>query len=214
MKKLTLAISAAALALTGAGVAAYAAEADGHQMMNPMADKIVTRAEASAHASAMFDKLDANHDGKLDPADRTARQIEHFKKIDSDGNGAISQAEFLAVHARKQGEPGMGQGRGKGGMEGPGAMGHEGHRAMPMMGMVMLKMADTNKDGAVSREEFVSAAMAHFDKADANHDGNLTPDERRAAMKAMHEKMKAMGGMGRGMRGGMHDGPTPPPPAN
>ncbi len=211
MKKLTLAISAAVLAVTGAGVAAFAAEATGHRMMGPMADITVTRAEASAHANAMFDKLDANHDGKIDAGDREARQIEHFKKMDTDGNGAISQAEFLAGHARKMGERGMGQGRAGDGMKDRGmgdrgAMRHEGRGEMPMMGMVMLKMADTNKDGAVSRDEFVGSAMAHFDQADANHDGKLTPDERRAAMKAMHEKMKGMRGMG-----GMREGPMPAP---
>ncbi|MEO7248077.1 MAG: EF-hand domain-containing protein [Novosphingobium sp.] len=209
MNKLTLAISAAALAFAGAGFAAYAAEADGHHMMDPMGAKTVTRAEALAHAAAMFDKLDANHDGKLDTADREARQIARFKKIDTDGNGAISQTEFPAAHARKLGDHGMGHDRGGDGMKDHGRMGHEGRREMPMMGMVMLKMADTNKDGAVSRDEFVSAAMAHFDQADANHDGKVTPEERRAAMMAMHDRMKGMRGMG-----GMHEGPMPPSPSN
>ena len=212
MKKLTLAISAAVLAVTGAGFAAYAADADGHHMMNPMGDKSVTRAEASAHASAMFDKLDANHDGKIDPADREAKMLERFRKLDADGNGSISQAEFLAAHARKMGGHGMGHDRDGGGMKDGGMKDHamgkdrQGRREMPMMGMVMLKMADTNHDNAVSRAEFVGAAMAHFDAADANHDGNLTPQERRTAMQAMHAKMKAMRKMG-----GMHEGPMPAP---
>ena len=218
MKKLTLAISAAALAFAGAGFAAYAAEADGHRMMGAMADKTLTRTEASAHASAMFDKLDVNRDGKIDPADRTARQIERFKKVDSDGNGAISQAEFLAAQARKSGERGMGPNRDGGammerGMKRRGMMGHAGGREMPMVGMVMLRMADTNRDSAVSREEFVAAAMGHFDQADSNHDGKLTPDERRAAMQAMHAKMKGMRAMG-GMQHGTGEGPMPSPSGN
>ncbi len=217
MKKLTLAISAAALAVT-AGYTAFAAETDGHRMMGAMADKTVTRAEASTHASAMFDKLDVNRDGKIDPADRTARQIERFRKIDTDANGAISQAEFLAAHARKSGERGMGRDRDGGamkerGMMRRGMMGHAGGREMPMVGMVMLKMADTNRDSVVSREEFVAAAMGHFDQADSNHDGKLTPDERRAAKQAMHAKMKGMRGMG-GMQHGTGEGPMPSPSGN
>ena len=105
------------------------------------------------------------------------------------------------------------------GMGGTGAGMHGGKRGA-MMGYVMLRMADINKDGAVSRDEFVAAALAHFDKADANHDGKVTPEERRAAMKAMHEHMGGMKGRGgmHGMRGPMDhpmgDGPPPPPPGN
>ena len=217
MKKLILAISAAALVVT-ASYAAFAADTDGHRMMGAMADKTVTRAEASTHASAMFDKLDINRDGKIDPADRTARQIERFRKIDTDGNGSISQDEFLAAHARKSGERGMGRARDGGamnerGMKRRGMMGHAGGREMPMVGMVMLRMADTNRDSAVSREEFVAAAMGHFDQADSNHDGKLTPDERRAAMQAMHAKMKSMRAMG-GMQHGTGEGPMPSPSGN
>ena len=136
MKKLTLALSAAALALSAA---AYAAPEG--PMADPMGDQTVTRAEVEAKARAMFDKMDVNHDGKLDRADREAHQAEQFKKMDTDGNGAISPAEFAAAHDR-----------------GPGEKGQIKH---PMMAMMMLHKADANHDNAVSRDEFVAAALGH-----------------------------------------------------
>jgi len=219
MKKITLALSAAALAIAGTALYAEAPAKHGMgrgmgdhpMMMDPMGDKTVTRAEATAKAGEMFDKMDANHDGKLDKADREARQAGHFDKIDADHNGSISRDEFLAAHQMQPMAEGglnheMGQRMG-GKMRGQGAM-------------MMLRMADANKDGAISKDEFIAAALKHFDMADANHDGSLTPEERKAAMAMMREHMghrrAGMGGMG-GMGGMKHDGPMgdmPPPPKN
>ena len=76
--------------------------------------------------------------------------------------------------------------------------------------MMMLKMADTNKDGSVTRDEFVAASGQHFDKMDTNKDGKLTKEERKAAHTKMRGMRKGKGGPG-GHAG--HDMP-PPPPAN
>ena len=74
----------------------------------------------------------------------------------------------------------------------------------------MLKKADTNHDGKVSKSEFLAAAatraekrfnhmdanhdgvldkqdhQAHFDKMDSNHDGSISREE----FQSFHEKMK------------------------
>ena len=81
--------------------------------------------------------------------------------------------------------------------------------------MMMVRMADANKDGTITRDEFVGGMLKHFDMADANKDGKITPDERRAAMMKMHEQMKGMKGMKSGMNhdmGAMPKGDAPPPP--
>ncbi|RYY26507.1 MAG: ca2+ sensor protein [Sphingomonadales bacterium] len=78
------------------------------------------------------------------------------------------------------------------------------HRMMrdPMM------MADTNKDGIVTRDETIAAVTARFAKLDANKDGKITVEERKAARAAMRAEMgdrkgdKAEGRMGKRMRGG------------
>lgn len=48
---------------------------------------------------------------------------------------------------------------------------------------------DRNHAGRMSRDQFIAAAMAHFDGADINHDGTLTPEEARKAAKI---KQKAL----------------------
>jgi hypothetical protein len=50
----------------------------------------------------------------------------------------------------------------------------------------MFEMADANRDGRVSLAEAQSAALAHFDKADLNHDGKITPDERHQVRETIH----------------------------
>ncbi len=204
MKKYLIGISALALGLAGA---AYAA--DEMPGGDPLGDKTVTKAEFLAKGTAMFDKMDVNHDGKLDQADRGAHESEMFDHLDTNHDGSVSRGEFTAAHAQggPDGEPGADQRRGEHG---------GGH-----MGMMMMRMADTNHDGAVTRDEFAAAQAKHFDMMDANHDGQLTQTERKAA----RDKMKGMDGMGGGMRHGgkqgnqpMGDMPMgdmpPPPPAN
>jgi Ca2+-binding EF-hand superfamily protein len=64
---------------------------------------------------------------------------------------------------------------------------------------MMLRVADANKDGAVTEAEFLDAHAKHFAMLDTNKDGSVTAQERRAAMTKMRDHMKQM-------RGGKHDG--------
>ena len=212
MTKKIFALSLVALGLAGT---AYAAEMPAGA--DPLGDKVQTKAEFQAKGAQMFDMMDANKDGKLDPADRAAHEGQMFDRLDTNKDGAISRAEFGAAHqGGAAGHGDMMRGDMPGGAAGQrgGAMHGGGHGGM---GMMMLKMADTNKDGAVSRDEFVATHGKHFDMMDADHDGKLTKAERQAA----HDKMRAMHGKrGGGMRGDhkmgdhkMGDMP-PPPPAN
>ena len=193
MTKKTWIAAAASLAAIAVAGGAYAAETAAS----------TTRAEAQSHAVQMFARMDQNKDGQLDPADRAARQGAMFERLDANKDGAVSRAEFDAAHADREGPGGPGMGRhgdgpGHDGDKGPRMGRHGGGRGMH--GMMMLGMADANKDGAVTQAEFSAAALAHFDKADANHDGSLTRAERRAA----HEEMRKT------MRERM-DAPAPPP---
>ncbi|HET6526947.1 hypothetical protein [Sphingopyxis sp.] len=157
-----------------------------------------TRAEVQTRAAEMFAKLDANKDGKLDTADRAAkraeRQAKMFAKLDADGNGSISKAEWDqhgADRAAKRAE--RGEKRAVTGEAGHGkrhAMrGHHGKRG-GYHGMMMGK-ADTDGDKAISQAEFQTAALARFDAADANKDGQVTPEERKAQRGAWRAKRGA-----------------------
>lgn len=205
MKKFTLALTAAALAIgTAVAGVAYAEQTGAmggmhakHRMMaDPFGDATITRADAQAKATAMFDEHDRNHDGKLDQADRAARIGEHFDKMDANHDGTISKPEFVAAHEQAMG-----------GHDGPGhdgtKMGH-GMMGRGMMGHAM-KGVDANGDNVITRDECIAAALKKFDAADANHDGKLTKDERRAAMHAHMRERRAK------MHGGMGAAPTAAP---
>ena len=55
----------------------------------------------------------------------------------------------------------------------------------------LLKTADTNKDGKVSKEEFAARQDALFTEIDANKDGSITPKEMRDFRKAKMEAFRA-----------------------
>ncbi|WP_369026287.1 hypothetical protein [Qipengyuania sp. RANM35] len=101
MRKTILSLSAAALALTGAGIA-YAQRGD---RPNPDAngDGVVTLAEMKAHGNELFAKMDENGDGTINADDRQAHHEEMFAKADANNDGELSQAEMKAMHeARKE----------------------------------------------------------------------------------------------------------------
>jgi Ca2+-binding EF-hand superfamily protein len=66
------------------------------------AEKATMRADFQAkraeHKQKMLEKYDINGDGKLDKQERTSmrhdRMVESFKKLDSNGDGVVSFAEF------------------------------------------------------------------------------------------------------------------------
>jgi len=186
MKKLAIGLSAAALALTGT---AFAAHHEGRIKPDSNGDGVVTRDESQSHALAMFAKLDVNNDGLLDTADRELRREQRrekmFAKLDSNNDGSISQDEFMAFegpgkHGKAMGKP---DGEGQGKHHRRGMRGHGG-------GMKMMKMADTNNDGAVSQDEFTAAAASRFAKIDANNDGQITKEERQAHRQEMRGKWR------------------------
>ena len=175
MRKLTLSLIAGATVL--------AAGAPGYAQPAPAARPEMTRAAAEQRAAQIFDRLDANHDGKLDRADRAERQKARFDRVDSNHDGAVSYAEFTAMHAQLGGahadreglrpvERGFARGRfaGRGGM---------------------IRLADADKDGAVSKAEVQAAASARFDRLDANKDGAVTREEANAARDSMRRQWQA-----------------------
>lgn len=153
-----------------------------------------------------FAKVDANGDGFIVKAEaegareKMAAEMRdnHFKKLDANSDGSISRAEFDAQHgARTGGRDHGGEEHAAGKPDGHkgGHMRHGGGKGggmgMGMMGERMFERADADKDGRVSLAEAMSKPMAHFDMMDANKDGTLTPEERKAGREKMRAEWRA-----------------------
>ena len=95
---------------------------------------------------------DPRGDATISRADEQKRAEERFAAADTDHDGFISAKEQSA--ARGQGQRGPG-----GGMRG----------------------ADSDGDGKISKDEFVSTRLQRFDAQDTDKDGQLTKAERDAA---------------------------------
>lgn len=174
-------------------------------------DGKISKAELTAALEARFARMDVDRDGQLTQKDRDLRRQqrtdERFAALDTDKNGQISKAEFTAGHQARAdkraerraeaGKPGErdGRGWGRGGHRGPGRGGPHGFGPGGF--------GDANKDGTVTKAEFMAGPLALFDKADTNKDGVVTADELKAARPQMRGPM--------GHRGPGHDAPPPPP---
>ena len=177
MRKLTLSLLAGAAAIA-AGGAAYA------QAGAPAGGEL-TRAAVEQRTAQAFQRIDTNGDGKIDQADREARHKARFDRIDADSNGAISYAEFTAKRGdRAEGRERMGR---RGGRDGHrmGMRGLRGH------GGFVRGMADADKDGAITQAEFQTAALQRFDRVDADNNGTVTREERKAVRDAMRQQRRA-----------------------
>lgn len=150
-----------------------------------------TRAELEARLRTRFGGMDTNKDGTVSTdemrayaqTEAKARYDREFVEMDSDRNGQISRAEFDAQHLNRS------TGRGMGGMRGMAGM-------MGMRGGDVSVMSFRNGQGMVIND-VVADALQRFDATDANKDGRVTPEERRA----MRDRLSAARGGREGGRG-------------
>ena len=102
---------------------------------------------------------DAYGDATVSKADAAARAGERFAQLDADHDGSLTHEERRAGFA----------GRGFGGPpRGRGGAGEAGRFA---------------PSGPQTKDEYLAAQTQLFDRLDADRDGTLTPDERRAAFR-------------------------------
>jgi Ca2+-binding EF-hand superfamily protein len=55
----------------------------------------------------------------------------------------------------------------------------------------MIRLADADKDGAITQAEFQAAALTRFDRLDADKDGTVTPEEAKAARDSRRQQWQA-----------------------
>lgn len=133
MKKATLAI----MALAGLGVVAGTAMA---------AEPYLPRMQK------LFDRIDANKDGKVTSTELEPIAAKRFMKEDANGDGSVSSAEIDAALKI----------------------------AMEKRRDRILATMDTNKDGSISKAELDGFVEAMVKGADANADGGVSLDEARS----------------------------------
>lgn len=178
----TILLGAVALAAAVPAIAQMQSTAAAPAPMAPMAE--MTRDQMVAKVREHFAKMDANRDGFVGADEMKAMREQHMQKMGAKGHPM--GGDHKMVQNGMPGAPGKDGGHGEhGGMMKMHDMG--GKMGGGMMGG-MMKMADLNKDGRVSLQEATTSALQHFDKADSNRDGRITPDERRS----MHQKMMQM----------------------
>ena len=117
----------------------------------------------------MFKKLDTNGDGVISKAEFNAFNARHFKKLDTNNDGKLTPEELQGGHKQE-----MGHGDGTT---------HLDQR---------FNAADANHDGGLDREEASNMPMLsqYFDEVDANKDGKVTRQEYLDAMPLLHGAKK------------------------
>ena len=159
MMKRTLSFAALTLALTG-GAFAEAGNPGAHFVQNwdDDGDGVVLLEEAKAKRDNLFTTFDADEDGKLSSDEYAA--FDEMRAADQDA--MREEMGAMAGGGMGQGK-GMGQGMGKGMMRAEGGM-NRGFN-------------DTDGDGLVSREEFVSRTPDWFAMMDSDGNGKITEDD-------------------------------------
>ena len=155
--------------------------AEAFARMDANDDGVLNQADRQARQQERFARLDVNDDGELNPADREARRQQVFDRMDADNSGGISFEEFTALREQRQEQRAERREQ-----AGPrlGMRGRPGGRGMA-------RAADTDRDGTITQAEFAGAALARFDRIDANKDGTIGADERPAPRRMMRRMRRA-----------------------
>jgi hypothetical protein len=117
---------------------------------------------ASAAHAQMGPNADTDGDGFISRAEQTEAAGRRFDRMDANGDGFIDAAERKAMMDRMRARP---TGNTIGGQD-------------PLAGL------DTDGDGKISKAEMAAQAMVRFDRLDADKDGKLSADERKAGRPA------------------------------
>ena len=107
----------------------------------------LTRDEYDARSRERFARLDKNSDGVIDAAEIEASMTERM-------------GVWQRMRNRMQGDRGPGQAA-------PGGT----------MGERLLRVFDTNKEGKVTKDEFLSGVRRHFAEMDLDNDGRITDED-------------------------------------
>jgi len=191
MKKTTLAVGAA-IAMTvlagGSALAQNEARPDRGLRADADGDGRISRAEFVDRRITRLTAVDANRDGSVSVEERRSgvetrrnqRVSARFERLDQDSDGAVSREELTAdseMRGERAGRGGRHAMGGRGGHRGGLGGGERGPRA--------------EAAGPFSIAEVQTRMATQFDRIDADKDGFVTLDERRAIRDGMREQRRA-----------------------
>jgi|GEM_PF-1087053 len=124
----------------------------------------------------MFERVDANNDGKITKAESSQAADARFSKMDANDDGVVTQEEAKARHASRR--DARSEKREK---RGDKRRTRKGNRRDRKAGQ--FAKLDTNSDGKITRTEAKSSEARRFARLDTNNDGAITLEEMKAARK-------------------------------
>ncbi len=153
------------VAVSGLILSAGLAHADGEKCDSPMHNS----SKVSQQQGIAFKSVDTNGDGAISKAEFNAyyakHNARHFKEVDTNKDGKITPDEMQGGQRQE-----MGQSDGTTHLD------------------LRFKAADVNHDGGLDKAEANDMPMlnAYFDQVDANKDGKVTRQEYFDAMPLLH----------------------------
>ncbi|MFP4519704.1 MAG: EF-hand domain-containing protein [Oceanicaulis sp.] len=167
--KPTLLVTAPLLSLT---LSAGAAAQDAPRTERAAPDRAYAQTERAegrrgAYALIRLGAADANGDKRVTRAELEALRAAEFGYRDRDEDGAISLADLSPTRQRLADMAGDDEGR---------------------LGRGQTARLDADRDGRVTRAEFMDAPTPLFDRLDANGDGVVTGEEIDAALQARRDR--------------------------
>jgi Ca2+-binding EF-hand superfamily protein len=112
-----------------------------------------------------FARLDANSNGKVEPAELKPKALKRVLRLDEDFDGTVTSAEIDLYFSRQV----------------------EKRKAR------LLNRLDGNSDGNITRDEIDAYVETLFNTADADHDGAVTLAETQASAARRRQALRVQG---------------------